>query len=267
MPFKHRLSEIAAKVKAEEIKAPIRLEVLRLKDVKPNDYNPNIMGETAFKKLAESVKKVGYIEPILVRYDEGRNKYIIIDGEHRYYLLKHAGIEEAPFLIADIPEEKAVLATGLIDTIRGKFDSDEEAYREYLKLLEETVPTELLEGFFDDDIEALKAAIEEDEEETQELFDHAEIEEQIENVKREAFTVMLSRENMNVVKTLIEKYKRDLQMTDEEAFMKLIKAPITEIENGYVVAGIAYAIQRDLEESGESLETQEPLDSNENQEI
>lgn len=216
------------------------------------------MGETAFKKLAESVRKVGYIEPILVRYDGKRNKYVIIDGEHRYYLLKHAGVEEAPFLIADIPEEKAVLATGLIDTIRGKFDSDEEAYREYLKLLEETVPTELLEGFFDDDIEALKSAIEEDEEETQELFNHAEIEQQVENVKREAFTVMLSKENMNVVKTLIDKYKRDLQLTDEDAFMKLIKAPIAEIENGYVVAGIAYAIKRDLEENGEKLET-EPL--------
>ena len=256
MPFKPRLSEIAAKVRADEIKSPIRLEVLKLKDVEPNDYNPNVMGETAFKKLAESVRKVGYIEPILVRYDEERNKYVIIDGEHRYYLLKHAGVEEAPFLIADIPKEKAVLATGLIDTIRGKFDSDEEAYREYLKLLEETVPTELLEGFFDDDIEALKAAIDEDEEETQELFNHAELEQQVENVKREAFTVMLSRENMNVVKALIDKYKRDLQLTDEEAFMKLIKAPITEIENGYVVAGIAYAIKRDLEENGEKVETE-----------
>ena len=262
MAFKHRLSEIAAKVKAEEIKSPIRLEVLKLRDVEPNEYNPNVMGETAFKKLVESVRKVGYIEPILVRYDENRNKYIIVDGEHRYYLLKHAGVEEAPFLIADISEEKAVLATGLIDTIRGKFDSDEDAYREYLKLLEETVPAELLEGFFDDDIEALKVAMEEDDEETKELFDHAEIEEQIENVKREAFTVMLSKENLNVVRTLIEKYKRDLQMTDEEAFMKLIKAPITEIENGYVVAGIAYAIQRDLEENAENSGSQDSFTTN-----
>jgi len=78
---------------------------------------------------------------------------------------------------------------------------------------------------------------------------------------------MLSKENLNVVRTLIEKYKRDLQLTDEEAFMKLIKAPITEIENGYVVAGIAYAIKRDLEENGESLEMQEFSNSNEDSEI
>ena len=57
-------------------------KILKLDDLRPNDYNSNSMEKDIFKKLVNSIKVTGMSKPIVV-YEQD-NKYIIIDGEHRY---------------------------------------------------------------------------------------------------------------------------------------------------------------------------------------
>lgn len=49
-----------------------------------NDYNPNKVAPPEMKLLELSVLEDGYTQPIVAYYDSNQDKYIIVDGFHRY---------------------------------------------------------------------------------------------------------------------------------------------------------------------------------------
>ena len=59
-----------------------------IEKVEPNDYNPNAVATVEMGLLYKSIKKDGYTQPIVTIYDADRDKYIIVDGFHRYYVRK-----------------------------------------------------------------------------------------------------------------------------------------------------------------------------------
>ena len=56
--------------------------------VQPNDYNPNSVAMIEMGLLYKSIKHDGYTQPVVTIYDPDKNKYIIVDGFHRYYVCK-----------------------------------------------------------------------------------------------------------------------------------------------------------------------------------
>ena len=63
--------------------------------VQANDYNPNSVATIEMKLLYTSIKHDGYTQPIVTIYDKNINKYVIIDGFHRYFTCKtHEDIRE-----------------------------------------------------------------------------------------------------------------------------------------------------------------------------
>jgi ParB-like chromosome segregation protein Spo0J len=56
--------------------------------VEPNDYNPNSVAKVEMGLLFKSIQHDGYTQPIVTVYDEDRDKFIIVDGFHRYFTLK-----------------------------------------------------------------------------------------------------------------------------------------------------------------------------------
>ena len=52
--------------------------------VQANDYNPNTVSHKEMNLLYTSIKHDGYTQPIVTFYDEKLDKYIIVDGFHRY---------------------------------------------------------------------------------------------------------------------------------------------------------------------------------------
>lgn len=52
--------------------------------VEANDYNPNAVAKREMKLLYTSIKHDGYTQPIVTIYDKDRDKYVIVDGFHRY---------------------------------------------------------------------------------------------------------------------------------------------------------------------------------------
>ncbi len=57
--------------------------------VEPNDYNPNSVAGQEMKLLHTSIKHDGYTQPIVTIYDEEKEKYVIVDGFHRYFTCKN----------------------------------------------------------------------------------------------------------------------------------------------------------------------------------
>jgi len=60
-----------------------------VEQVEPNDYNPNSVAGQEMKLLHTSIKHDGYTQPIVTIWDDEREKYVIVDGFHRYFTCKH----------------------------------------------------------------------------------------------------------------------------------------------------------------------------------
>lgn len=59
-----------------------------LEKVEPNGYNPNSVARVEMRLLYVSIKHDGYTQPVVTVYDKERDKYVIVDGFHRYYTCK-----------------------------------------------------------------------------------------------------------------------------------------------------------------------------------
>lgn len=76
-------------------------KVLHLNDIAPYWRNPRIITDEAVNAVAESIKRYGYQQPIVVDEDN-----VIVIGHTRYAALRRLGIEEAQVLVTDLPNDK-----------------------------------------------------------------------------------------------------------------------------------------------------------------
>ena len=74
------------------------------------------MREEALKDLADSIKKQGVVQPIVVRPIDGQ-RYEIIAGERRWRAAQLAGLETVPAVVRDVPDKTAI-AMALIENIQ-----------------------------------------------------------------------------------------------------------------------------------------------------
>lgn len=57
--------------------------------VQPNDYNPNAVAKVEMELLYTSIAHDGFTQPIVTILDPEIDKYIIVDGFHRYFTCKN----------------------------------------------------------------------------------------------------------------------------------------------------------------------------------
>lgn len=65
-----------------------RVRWVPLDRVTPNDYNPNSVAKLEMRLLHTSISQDGYTQPVVTIYDPDQDKYVIVDGFHRYYTMK-----------------------------------------------------------------------------------------------------------------------------------------------------------------------------------
>lgn len=71
-------------------KHPInKVQWVPIEKIQANDYNPNSVASTEMRLLYVSIKEDGYTQPIVTIYDQELDKYVIIDGFHRYFVGKN----------------------------------------------------------------------------------------------------------------------------------------------------------------------------------
>jgi len=112
---------------------------LSLKEIRANPFQPRkAFDEASLLELAESIKKDGLIQPIVV--SEDIDGYILIAGERRYRASKLAKLKEIRAIVLNSDEDK-MRQYALIENIqREELNSIElaEAYSELIKLHEIT---------------------------------------------------------------------------------------------------------------------------------
>lgn len=107
---------------------------LSLDDIVPNPNQPRTnFNEDELADLADSIKKEGLLQPILVRPWQG--KYQIVAGERRWQACKIAGLDQVPVRVVDMDDQKT-LRVALIENLqRSDLNAIEEArgYKELMK--------------------------------------------------------------------------------------------------------------------------------------
>lgn len=56
--------------------------------IRANDYNPNRVAPPEMRLLEISIWEDGYTQPIVCFYDPKKDEYIVVDGFHRYSVMK-----------------------------------------------------------------------------------------------------------------------------------------------------------------------------------
>ena len=114
-----------------EYRSPVyHVIAVPVEKVVPNSYNPNTVAPPEMKLLYESIKNDGYTMPVVCYYNKLEDKYIIVDGFHRYrIMLEYPDIYERekgllPVSVIDKPLEQRIASTIRHNRARGNHDVD-----------------------------------------------------------------------------------------------------------------------------------------------
>lgn len=77
----------------------------KIDDLKPADYNPRKWSDEAKKQVVESIKKFGFVQPIVVN-SAPKREGIVIGGNLRLAMAKEMGFDKVPVYYVDIPNLK-----------------------------------------------------------------------------------------------------------------------------------------------------------------
>jgi ParB-like chromosome segregation protein Spo0J len=64
------------------------VKAIPLEKVRANDYNPNKVAPPEMSLLEISIWEDGFTQPVVCYYDSDKDEYIVVDGFHRYQILK-----------------------------------------------------------------------------------------------------------------------------------------------------------------------------------
>jgi ParB-like chromosome segregation protein Spo0J len=101
--------------------------------IESNDYNPNHVAKREMDLLYQSIKADGYTMPVVCVYDKSRDKYILVDGFHRYsIILMHEDIYDReggclPVSVINKGIEDRMAATIRHNRARGKHEVELQA--------------------------------------------------------------------------------------------------------------------------------------------
>jgi ParB-like chromosome segregation protein Spo0J len=116
------------------IKLPImNVKLVDIDKIIANDYNPNKVATPEMKLLELSILEDGYTQPIVTYYDAEQDKYIIVDGFHRYTVGKKLQLKELPIVVIDKPIEDRIASTIRHNRARGTHQID--SMQEIMKIL------------------------------------------------------------------------------------------------------------------------------------
>ncbi|KTC64851.1 chromosome partitioning protein parB (plasmid) [Legionella adelaidensis] len=121
-------------IKNEE--SPASRQNLPINQLQPGKYQPRKeMDETALEELAESIKKQGILQPIVVR-PVNDLQYEIIAGERRWRACKSLAMAEVPVIIKNVDDETA-MAMALIENLQREDLNPMDQARAMHRLVEE----------------------------------------------------------------------------------------------------------------------------------
>ena len=89
---------------------------VELKKIQPNRLNPRLeFTKSGLDELADSIRKVGLLEPIIVR--PYQDEYQVVVGERRYRAAHQAGLDKVPVVVRDYSDDE-VMEINLVENIQ-----------------------------------------------------------------------------------------------------------------------------------------------------
>lgn len=107
-----------------------RVIAVPIEKIVPNTYNPNSVAPPEMRLLYDSIKEDGYTMPIVCYYSREKDRYIIVDGFHRYRVMKeYPDIYERekgmlPVTVIDKPISNRMASTVRHNRARGSHNVD-----------------------------------------------------------------------------------------------------------------------------------------------
>lgn len=94
--------------------------IVPVEKVLANNYNPNAVSEANMQLLEQSILDNGFCFPIVTIYDDVIDRYIIIDGFHRYTIFKdRLRAAEVPVVVLEHDLKRRMQATVQFNRARG----------------------------------------------------------------------------------------------------------------------------------------------------
>ena len=106
------------------------VKAVPIEKIVANTYNPNAVAPPEMRLLYDSIKEDGYTMPVVCYYDKENDKYVIVDGFHRYrVMLEHKDIRERekgllPVAVIDKPIDHRMASTIRHNRARGSHNVD-----------------------------------------------------------------------------------------------------------------------------------------------
>lgn len=114
------------KTKKGELKLPALTAVLvPIELVQANNYNPNRVDDNNMRLLETSILQNGFAFPVVTVWDPDLEKFVIVDGFHRYQIMKdYLKCKQLPIVVLDHDISKRLSATVQFNRARGVHQVD-----------------------------------------------------------------------------------------------------------------------------------------------
>lgn len=113
---------------APSVKIPA-VEIVPIDSLTVDGENPNRMSDQAFSALVESIRRYGFLFPIVTNAS-----LLIADGEHKWRAGKELGMKEVPIVRLPVEEVDRKLLRQVLNKLRGQHDPTADAY-EFQKIM------------------------------------------------------------------------------------------------------------------------------------
>ena len=119
-----------------ETKPDVSMDEIPIEFITPGPFQPRKnFSDDSLDELAESIKRQGIVQPIVVR-EGGASKYEIIAGERRWRAAQRAALDTVPVIVKEASDESAI-AMSLIENIQREDLNPIEEAEALNRLLEE----------------------------------------------------------------------------------------------------------------------------------
>lgn len=126
------------------------MEVVQIpiSELRPADYNPRELTAKQFEDLAESIRRFGFVDPLVVNRHKTRRN-IIVGGHQRYNVAMSLGLAELPCVYVNLPLEKERELNLRLNKNLGQWDRELLANFDSSELLGAGFSAEELDRMFD----------------------------------------------------------------------------------------------------------------------
>lgn len=101
----------------------IRLDRIEADPGQPRrTFDPERLAE-----LTASIQREGILQPIAVRYDTGRDVYVVVHGERRLRASRDAGLATIPAIVRDVPDDRLLLQQLMENIVRDDLNAVDRA--------------------------------------------------------------------------------------------------------------------------------------------